>query len=125
MWSISIAIVERSSDIEVPDTVDEDPDPRDDENLIAPRALPNMRGTLRNEAKHHVRCHHIAIGWHLESGLMGSENESQSPATRTRNHPLVVRWGRYAKREEAKVGPGTEYARNAPVEYGPRNLPSE
>jgi hypothetical protein len=29
MWSISIAVVELSSDIEVPDTVDEDPDPRD------------------------------------------------------------------------------------------------
>jgi hypothetical protein len=30
-WSISIAALERSSDIEVPDTVDEDPSPRDSE----------------------------------------------------------------------------------------------
>jgi hypothetical protein len=29
MWSISIAILERSPDIEVPETVDDDPDPRD------------------------------------------------------------------------------------------------
>jgi hypothetical protein len=29
MWSISIGNVERSPDIEVTDTVDEDPDPRD------------------------------------------------------------------------------------------------
>jgi hypothetical protein len=31
MWSISIAYVERSRDIHVPDTVDEDLDPRDSE----------------------------------------------------------------------------------------------
>jgi hypothetical protein len=29
IWSMSIAVVERSPDIEVPDTVDEDPYPRD------------------------------------------------------------------------------------------------
>jgi hypothetical protein len=29
MWSISIADVERSPDVEVPDTVDDDLDPRD------------------------------------------------------------------------------------------------
>jgi hypothetical protein len=31
IWSMSIADVERSPDIEVPDTVDEDQDPRDSE----------------------------------------------------------------------------------------------
>jgi hypothetical protein len=58
MWSISIAIMDRSPDKEVPDTV------------IAPRALPNMRGALRSEAKHPVSRHRITIGWHLETRLM-------------------------------------------------------
>jgi hypothetical protein len=67
MWSISIAVVERSPDIEMHDTVDEDPDPRDsgEGGLIAPRAPLNMRGALNIEAKHPLRCHRIAIGWHL------------------------------------------------------------
>ena len=38
-------------------------------SLIAPRALPNMSGALRSEAKHPVRSH-LTIGWHLEIGLM-------------------------------------------------------
>jgi hypothetical protein len=85
-------------------------------SLIAPRALPDKRGALRSEAKHTVGCYHITIGWHLE---IGCKKESQSPATRTRNHPHIVRWGRSVKRQEVKGCPGTKTTRNAPLNVAP------
>jgi hypothetical protein len=39
--------------------------------------------------------------------------------TRTRNQPHIVRWGRSAKRQEVKVGPGTKNARNAQLNVAP------
>jgi hypothetical protein len=43
-----------------------------------------------------------------------------SPAARTRNHPHIVRWVRYVKGQEVKVGPGTKNARNVPLNVAPR-----
>jgi hypothetical protein len=84
-----------------------------------------MRGALHGEAKHPVRCHRIAIEWHLETRLMQSEKKSQSLATRKRNHHYIVRWGWSAKRHEVKVGPGTKNARNALLNVAPISLACE
>jgi hypothetical protein len=51
LWTISIAFVERSPDIEVSDNVDDDPDPRHlGGSLVAQWAFQSMRGPLRSEA---------------------------------------------------------------------------
>jgi hypothetical protein len=62
------AVVERSPDIKMLDTVDEDQRPtRVGGSFIATWALPSMRDALRSEAQHPVPCHRIAIGWHLRT----------------------------------------------------------
>jgi hypothetical protein len=59
---MSITAVERSLDIEMPDTVDEDPYPRDFEGAsFAPRALSTMRGALRSQAKHPLGAYSIIL----------------------------------------------------------------
>jgi hypothetical protein len=88
-------------------------------SLIAPRALPNMRGALRSEAKHPVSCHRITIRWYPETSVTLSEKESQSPATRTRSHPHTVRWGRPVKRQDAKARMDTKNARDTPLNLAP------
>jgi hypothetical protein len=59
MWSISIEALERSPDIEVPDTVDEDPNPRDSEGASLHRG--HFRA-LCSEAQHPVRYNRTTAG---------------------------------------------------------------
>jgi hypothetical protein len=72
--------------------------------IIAPRILSDMKGALRREAKHPVRCQHIAAEGNTDTGLMRIEKHvGQSPNATTRNHAHMIRGRRAAERKKGKI----------------------
>jgi hypothetical protein len=67
-----------------------------------------MRGALRSEAQHPVRCDRITIGGRLETRLIWSVNESQSPAIRTLKSPSYSPVGKICKTPRSQGRPAHE-----------------
>jgi hypothetical protein len=96
-------------------------------SLIAPWALPNMRGAIRSEAQNPVRCRRITIGW--QSDNLGwtqvKRKREQEPRGMYPKSPSYSPVGKGCKTPRGQGRPGHGKCAKYLVECGFHNLPSE